>query len=389
MGEEELILEVRSLWLSLKLLMMQCRAIFHYIERCSSSMAQDKLVKRGFSCEVVENRRFRLPFFLCRYSSKDVLRESSGGERAVNFRRLLPPPDDGQPPVGEIPVRLEGGGAYDPAEHPLPGVLPATAGAPAHGGGDGRYYSAAVGVFRRLPVCGGVLYLRRPAAAARFGNPNKTLKTLLLSLSTIIIMASSIPLLRLSLPPTHRLHHPLKSTLPPPPQLLLRLRSTTPTKCSYTPTPATDRLISAASYFIPFFNGLQYGRFLFAKYPILAAPLEPLIPLVSLYHSVPYASFVTFFGIYLGVVRNPNFSRYARFNALQALVLDVLLVLPVLLQRIISPGRTGIALKVTAWAYSGLFLFVLACFVYGLVSSVLGKTPYLPIVAQAARRQLE
>lgn len=207
---------------------------------------------------------------------------------------------------------------------------------------------------------------------------------------------ASIPLLRLSLPLRHHHHpkpsavllpHPLKSTLQ------FRLRSpkptTTTTRCSYTPTPASDRLISAASYFIPFFNGLQYGRFLFAKYPILAAPFEPLIPLLSLYHSVPYASFVTFFGLYLGVVRNPSFSRYARFNALQALVLDVLLVLPVLLQRIIAPGRTGIGLKLTAWTYSGLFLFVVACFVYGLVSSILGKTPYLPLVAQAAGRQLE
>ncbi|XP_042000840.1 protein TIC 20-II, chloroplastic-like [Salvia splendens] len=203
---------------------------------------------------------------------------------------------------------------------------------------------------------------------------------------------ASIPLLRLSLPnrPSPILPHPLKSTLRTPlPQFRLKSIPNSTTKCSYTPTPATDRLISAASYFIPFFNGLQYGRFLFAKYPLLAAPFEPLIPLLSLYHSVPYASFVTFFGLYLGVVRNPSFSRYARFNALQALVLDVLLVLPVLLQRIVSPGRTGLGLKVTAWAYSGLFLFVVACFVYGLVSSVLGKTPYLPIVAQAAGRQLE
>ncbi|GFQ00384.1 protein tic 20-ii chloroplastic, partial [Phtheirospermum japonicum] len=152
---------------------------------------------------------------------------------------------------------------------------------------------------------------------------------------------------------------------------------------------AADRLISAASYFLPLFNGLQYGRFLFAKYPIIAVPFEPILPILSLYHSVPYASFITFFGFYLGVVRNPSLSRYARFNALQALVLDVLLAVPVLLQKIISPGRSGIALKLTAWAYSGLFMFVLACFVYGLVSSVLGKTPYLPLVAEAAGRQFD
>lgn len=206
---------------------------------------------------------------------------------------------------------------------------------------------------------------------------------------------ASIPLLRLSLPLHHHhksaafLPHPLKPSLPPQGRFRYTPPKPSTTTCSYTPTPAADRLISAASYFLPFFNGLQYGRFLFVKYPILAAPFEPLIPLLSLYHSVPYASFVTFFGLYLGIVKNPNFSRYARFNALQALVLDVLLVLPVLLQRIITPGRSGIALKFTAWAYSGLFVFVVACFVYGLVSSIMGKTPYIPFVADAAARQLD
>ncbi|KAI3459126.1 hypothetical protein Pfo_015789 [Paulownia fortunei] len=213
---------------------------------------------------------------------------------------------------------------------------------------------------------------------------------------------ASIPLLRLSLLPHHHhqhnkptallLPHPLKPNLPSPTHLrhpLPKPTTTITTTCSYTPTPAIDRLISAASYFLPFFNGLQYGRFLFTKYPILATPFEPLLPLLSLYHSIPYASFVTFFGLYLGVVRNPSLSRYARFNALQALVLDVLLVVPVLLQRIITPGRSGIALKLTAWAYSGLFMFVVACFVYGLVSSIVGKTPYLPFVAEAAGRQLD
>lgn len=163
----------------------------------------------------------------------------------------------------------------------------------------------------------------------------------------------------------------------------------TPISCSYTTTPATDRLISAASYFFPLLNGVQYGRFLMAQYPILTVPLKPIFPLLSLYHSVPYASFISFFAVYLGIVRNPSFSRYVRFNALQALVLDVLLVLPLLIQRIFSPGRTGLGMKLTIWMYNGLFVFVVACFVYGVVSSVLGKTPYLPFVGEATGRQLD
>lgn len=203
---------------------------------------------------------------------------------------------------------------------------------------------------------------------------------------------AAAPLLRLSLFPQSI--KPLSTNFKPPNPLLHRapLKPRLPISkisASYTPTPATDRLLSAASYFFPFFNGLQYGRFVLSQYPILAVPLKPILPLLSLYHSIPYASFISFFALYLGVVQNPSFSRYVRFNALQALVLDVLLVVPLLVQRILSPGRTGLGLKLTIWGYNALFVFVVVCFIYGLVFSVLGKTPYLPFVAEAAGRQLD
>lgn len=156
----------------------------------------------------------------------------------------------------------------------------------------------------------------------------------------------------------------------------------------YTPTPATDRLVSALSYTLPFFNSIHYGRFFFARVPALAAALSPVFPLLSVYRSFPYASFVAFFALYLGVVRNPAFSRYVRFNSMQAVVLDVFLALPTLVQRIFGVPSRGIGFKILEFGYNAVFLFSFGCFIYGLVSSVLGKTPYLPIVASAADRQL-
>ncbi|KAK0593360.1 hypothetical protein LWI29_035343 [Acer saccharum] len=153
-------------------------------------------------------------------------------------------------------------------------------------------------------------------------------------------------------------------------------------------TPATDRLISAVAYTLPFFNSLQYGRYLFMQYPNLGLVFDPLLPLLGLYRSVPYASFVAFFALYLGVVRNPAFSRYVRFNSMQAVTLDVLLVVPLLLTRIFNPGRAGIGFRLMVWGHNAVFVFSCFCFVYGLVSSLLGKTPYLPFVADAAGRQL-
>ncbi|XP_077225420.1 protein TIC 20-II, chloroplastic-like [Tasmannia lanceolata] len=210
---------------------------------------------------------------------------------------------------------------------------------------------------------------------------------------------ASLPLLRLSLLPSAK---PLKKPYYSPPsstvQIPHSLISTAwitrpklpPTKTismSYNTVPATERLVSAISYLLPVFNGLPYGRFLFAKYPNLGLLFEPIFPLLSLYRSIPYANFVMFFALYLGVVRNPSFSRYVRFNAMQALVLDVLLAIPHLLHRIFTPEK-GLGFKLMVMGYDAVFVFMVACFLYSLGFCVLGKTPYLPFVAGAADRQL-
>ncbi|KAF7143187.1 hypothetical protein RHSIM_Rhsim05G0167500 [Rhododendron simsii] len=212
------------------------------------------------------------------------------------------------------------------------------------------------------------------------------------------------------------LTHTTAATWPPPQQR--RTAKTTPCMSSYNnnnrTTPATDRLVSAVAYVLPLIEGLSYGRFLFAKYPTLATALEPVLPLLNLYHSIPYASLVSFFALYLVVARNRRLSRYVRFgavklrvfgfslpysidilifgcirfNAMQAVVLSVFLTLPSLFQLIFSPGWTGLGYKLMVTVYNALFVFVVCCFVYSVVYCILGRTPYLPFVAEAADRQV-
>ncbi|KAL3520493.1 hypothetical protein ACH5RR_018642 [Cinchona calisaya] len=200
---------------------------------------------------------------------------------------------------------------------------------------------------------------------------------------------ATLPLLRPSL-----LRHPLKPLqpklphrphlkFPPPPQSTKPIIPLISASASYTPIPATDRLLSVASYCFPLFNGLPYGRFVFLHHPVLSVPFKPLLPLAYCYRSIPFASFISFFAFYLGIVRNPSASRYVRLNALQALIFDVILVVPVLIEQVLSPGLT-----VTVLGYNCLFTVLVTCFSYALGCSVLGKTPSLPLVSEAAERQL-
>lgn len=68
------------------------------------------------------------------------------------------------------------------------------------------------------------------------------------------------------------------------------------------------------------------GRYVFMQFPAFTAILLPFDPLIKLYFGIPFGGLVIFFAVYLGIVNNQSFSRYVRFNAMQAVLLDILLV---------------------------------------------------------------
>ncbi|KAF4362291.1 hypothetical protein F8388_008175 [Cannabis sativa] len=99
---------------------------------------------------------------------------------------------------------------------------------------------------------------------------------------------------------------------------------------------APDRLISAICYFYPFFDGVQYGKYVITQFSPIQTLLQPLIPAIK-----------------------------RSFNPKDGVGLDLLMSLD-----------------------STVFLFLLVCLVYGSSSCILGQLPRLPIVAEAAERQL-
>lgn len=150
---------------------------------------------------------------------------------------------------------------------------------------------------------------------------------------------------------------------------------------------APDRLISAVCYFYPFFDGVQYGKYVITQFTPIQTLLQPLIPAIRVFKSFPFNGFLVFLTLYFVVVRNPNFSRYVRFNTMQAIVLDVLLIFPDLLERSFNP-TDGLGLDLMMSLDSTVFLFLLVSLIYGSSSCLFGQVPRLPIVAEAADRQV-
>nr|QKY65040.1 chloroplast protein import component Tic20-II [Passiflora tenuiloba] len=212
-------------------------------------------------------------------------------------------------------------------------------------------------------------------------------------------MASSISLLRFSTIPTAKSlaiakpYHcssytsPLTPFLKSSPKIRVSQKPTL-IRMSYNPVPASDRLISVFAYTLPFFNSIECGRFLFAAYPPLAQLFDPIIPLLNFYRSISYAGFLAFFIICFGIGKNHRFNRYVRFNAMQAVTLDVLTLVFTVVAQFFQAAHSKLHFKTYTWIHSAVFLFNFFCFVYAFVYSVLGKTPYLPILGSAADKQL-
>ncbi|GBF98029.1 hypothetical protein Rsub_11140 [Raphidocelis subcapitata] len=158
--------------------------------------------------------------------------------------------------------------------------------------------------------------------------------------------------------------------------------------------PATDRLAASLPYLLPLLDTLPFGRYIFLQMPYVARALAPLGPLFTLYHALPFAPFLAFLAIYSGVVNNTSLPRFIRYNAAQAVVLDILVIVPQVLLEAFGRGPHSTALDLSIGdelyisACSTVFMFVAVCTAYGMGSCAVGQTPRLPLVADAAEQQL-
>jgi uncharacterized membrane protein len=149
-------------------------------------------------------------------------------------------------------------------------------------------------------------------------------------------------------------------------------------------TTVPDRIFASLPYLLPLIDGLVFGRFLFTQFPVLQLLLIPLAPLMQIYR-LPLASLIIFFALYLGVVRNENISHFIRFNAMQAILLDIVL----MLCRLVLPIFDGLQVAFIAETlYNMVFLGALAAFVYAVVQSLLGRYAEIPPLSDAVYMQV-
>ena len=91
--------------------------------------------------------------------------------------------------------------------------------------------------------------------------------------------------------------------------------------------PFWQRLLALLAYLLPWSDAVLFGASLFELFPVLQLLAAPALPLLSLQRLVPFGGFLLFLALFLGVVRNQRVPYFIRFNVLQAILLDIVLIL--------------------------------------------------------------
>jgi hypothetical protein len=105
-----------------------------------------------------------------------------------------------------------------------------------------------------------------------------------------------------------------------------------------------------------------------------------------LQQAVPFGGFVLFLVLFLAVVRNTKVPYLIRFNVLQAILVDILLILVSLaFSVLLAPLGLGFALRTLS---NTVFLGALLLVGFGVVQSLRGQEAEVPSLSQAVRMQL-
>jgi uncharacterized membrane protein len=150
--------------------------------------------------------------------------------------------------------------------------------------------------------------------------------------------------------------------------------------------PIWQRLLAALLYVLPWSDAVAFGRALYDLFPALQWLTLPALPLVVLQNQIPFGGFLLFLVLFLAVVRNPRVPYLIRFNALQAILIDIVLILVSLAFNVLlQPLGGGFALRTLS---NTVFLGTLVLVLFAVIQCLRGKEADIPTLSDAVRMQL-
>jgi uncharacterized membrane protein len=146
------------------------------------------------------------------------------------------------------------------------------------------------------------------------------------------------------------------------------------------------RPLAALAYLLPWADAVGFGNALFRVVPSLQWLALPTLPVVLIERGLPFGGFILFLVLYLAVARNARVPEPVRFHVMQAILLDILLiVIGLAFQVLLRPLGDSVVVRTLA---NTVFLAALLAVLYSAIEALRGREGDLPGISQAVRMQL-
>ena len=146
-----------------------------------------------------------------------------------------------------------------------------------------------------------------------------------------------------------------------------------------------QRLSSVFLYTLPLKASIPFGYYLFSEYSYLNVLKIIIFPVKVIEESFPLGGLLFFLILFAGLVRNPNVPYFIRYNACQAILLDISLIIISYLLRILSYSSLD---QIISLMGSIIFIFTVCIFIYSVSQCIYGVEPEIPLISKSVRMQI-
>ena len=138
-------------------------------------------------------------------------------------------------------------------------------------------------------------------------------------------------------------------------------------------------------YTLPLKALIPFGYYLFNEDSFLNILKLLTVPIEIIENSLPFGSLLLFILFFAGLVRNPKVPYFVRYNACQALLIDIALIIIKYLLGILPIFELGPIISILC---SIIFIFTLCIFIYSFYQCIYGVEPEIPLISKSARMQI-
>ena len=138
-------------------------------------------------------------------------------------------------------------------------------------------------------------------------------------------------------------------------------------------------------YTLPLKASIPFGYDLFNKYSFLKILKFFTLPIEIIERSLPFGTLLLFILLFAGLVRNPKVPYFVRYNACQALLIDIALIIIIYLLRILPLFELGSIISILSPI---IFILILCIFIYSFYQCIYGVEPEIPLISKSARMQI-